>query len=163
MALYRRSRSAGASARGLSATDMKTILQIEDNFANKRLVERVLEAHGYRLLHAADGRSGIDLALQEHPDLILLDMGLPDICLLYTSSASAVERHFSPSSTSMIAMPSRTGYFRPESSQTSQQSRTSRSRPGSGPWSVERTATGHRRMSSKNGGKDCLLYTSRCV
>lgn len=58
---------------------MKTILQIEDNFANKRLVERVLEAQGYRLLHAADGRSGINLALQEHPDLILLDMGLPDM------------------------------------------------------------------------------------
>jgi two-component system cell cycle response regulator DivK len=58
---------------------MKTILQIEDNFANKRLVERVLEAQGYRLLHAPDGRSGIDLALQEKPDLILLDMGLPDM------------------------------------------------------------------------------------
>lgn len=58
---------------------MKTILQIEDNFANKRLVERVLEPHGYRLLHAADGRTGIDMALREHPDLILLDMGLPDM------------------------------------------------------------------------------------
>ncbi len=58
---------------------MKTILQIEDNFANRRLVERVLEPHGYRLLHAADGRTGIDLALQEHPDLILLDLGLPDM------------------------------------------------------------------------------------
>lgn len=58
---------------------MKTILQIEDNFANKRLVERVLEHHGYRLIHAADGRTGIDMALQEHPDLILLDMGLPDM------------------------------------------------------------------------------------
>ncbi len=58
---------------------MKTILQIEDNFANKRLVERVLEHQGYRLLHAGDGRTGIDLALQERPDLILLDMGLPDM------------------------------------------------------------------------------------
>jgi CheY-like chemotaxis protein len=58
---------------------MKTILQIEDNFANKRLVERVLEPHGYRLIHAADGQSGIDLAFQETPDLILLDMGLPDM------------------------------------------------------------------------------------
>ena len=56
---------------------MKTILQIEDNYANKRLVERVLEPHGYRLLHAADGRSGIDVALQEHPDLILMDLSLP--------------------------------------------------------------------------------------
>lgn len=58
---------------------MKTILQIEDNFANRRLVERVLEPHDYRLLHASDGQSGIDTALQESPDLILLDMGLPDM------------------------------------------------------------------------------------
>lgn len=58
---------------------MKTILQIEDNYANKKLVERILEPHGYRLLHAADGQSGVDLALEELPDLILLDMGLPDM------------------------------------------------------------------------------------
>jgi two-component system cell cycle response regulator DivK len=58
---------------------MKTILQIEDNYANRRLVERVLEPAGYRLLYAADGQTGIDLALQELPDLILLDMGLPDM------------------------------------------------------------------------------------
>ncbi len=58
---------------------MKTILQIEDNFANRRLVERVLETYPYRLLHAPDGQSGIDTALNESPDLILLDMGLPDM------------------------------------------------------------------------------------
>ncbi len=58
---------------------MKTILQIEDNYANRRLVERVLEPQGYRLLHAADGQSGVELALAEIPDLILLDMGLPDM------------------------------------------------------------------------------------
>lgn len=58
---------------------MKTILQIEDNFANRRLVERVLEPYSYRLINAIDGQSGIDTALQEAPDLILLDMGLPDM------------------------------------------------------------------------------------
>jgi two-component system, cell cycle response regulator DivK len=58
---------------------MKTILQIEDNFANKLLIERVLEPHNYRLLHAADGETGFSLAVEEKPDLILLDMGLPDI------------------------------------------------------------------------------------
>lgn len=58
---------------------MKTILQIEDNFANSRLVERVLEPYGYHLICAADGQSGIDIALSEKPDLILLDMGLPDM------------------------------------------------------------------------------------
>lgn len=58
---------------------MTTILQIEDNFANRRLVERVLEPYNYRLLNAPDGQTGIDTALEEAPDLILLDMGLPDM------------------------------------------------------------------------------------
>lgn len=58
---------------------MKTILHIEDNVANKILVERVLEANHYRVIHAADGRSGIELAQESRPDLILVDMGLPDI------------------------------------------------------------------------------------
>lgn len=58
---------------------MKTILQIEDNYANRLLVERVLKPHGYRLLNAIDGQSGVDAALAEAPDLILLDMGLPDM------------------------------------------------------------------------------------
>ncbi len=58
---------------------MKTILQVEDNLANKLLVERVLEPYNYRLLHAADGETGVSVALAEKPDLILMDMGLPDI------------------------------------------------------------------------------------
>ena len=58
---------------------MKTILQIEDNIANKLLVERVLEPHNYRLLHAPDGETGVSMALAHKPDLILMDMGLPDI------------------------------------------------------------------------------------
>ena len=58
---------------------MKTILQIEDNHANRLLVERVLEPHNYRLLHAEDGETGVALALDEKPDLILVDMGLPDV------------------------------------------------------------------------------------
>ena len=58
---------------------MNTILQIEDNIANKLLVERVLEPHNYRLLHAPDGETGVSMALANNPDLILMDMGLPDI------------------------------------------------------------------------------------
>ena len=58
---------------------MITILQIEDNLANKILIERVLEPLNYRLLHAADGETGVTLAIEEKPDLILIDMGLPDI------------------------------------------------------------------------------------
>ena len=59
---------------------MKTILQIEDNHANRLLVERVFEKMPeYRLIQASDGESGVGLALDERPDLILVDMGLPDI------------------------------------------------------------------------------------
>ena len=58
---------------------MKTIIYIEDSQANRILVERVLESKGYRLLQAPDGETGIQLAMSESPDLILVDMGLPDI------------------------------------------------------------------------------------
>lgn len=58
---------------------MKTILQIEDNYPNRVLIERVLERFDYRLLQAVDGESGVSLAIDEKPDLILVDMGLPDI------------------------------------------------------------------------------------
>ena len=58
---------------------MKTILHIEDYYANKILIERVLRPHQYRLLHAPDGQTGVSLAIDENPDLILIDMGLPDI------------------------------------------------------------------------------------
>ena len=57
-----------------------TVLYIEDNLSNFRLVERVVaKRQGIRLLSAMQGRLGIDLARQQQPDLILLDLHLPDI------------------------------------------------------------------------------------
>ena len=58
---------------------MKTILLIEDHYDSARLVIRTLEAHDYRVFHASDGESGLKMATKEKPDLILLDMGLPDV------------------------------------------------------------------------------------
>ena len=58
---------------------MTTILYIEDNLANQILVQRVLESEGYTLLHAGDGKTGIQMAREGQMDLILIDMGLPDI------------------------------------------------------------------------------------
>jgi two-component system cell cycle response regulator DivK len=58
---------------------MKTILLIEDYADSARLVLRTLKPYGYRLLHALDGESGLRMAVEEQPDLILLDLGLPDI------------------------------------------------------------------------------------
>ena len=57
-----------------------TVLYIEDNLANLRLVERILSRRpGVRLLSAMQGRVGWDLARQHRPDLILLDLHLPDM------------------------------------------------------------------------------------
>jgi CheY-like chemotaxis protein len=55
------------------------ILYIEDNPDNMMLVQRALEARGYRLLKAVNGLSGVQIAEQEDVDLILLDINLPDI------------------------------------------------------------------------------------
>lgn len=55
------------------------VLYVEDNAENRILIKRVLEAEGYTVDEAADGLSGIDLAVTKRPDLILLDINLPDI------------------------------------------------------------------------------------
>jgi two-component system, cell cycle response regulator DivK len=56
---------------------MKKVLVIEDNEQNLYLVRFLLERHGYSVLSARDGASGIDMAVEESPDLILLDIQLP--------------------------------------------------------------------------------------
>ena len=55
------------------------ILYIEDNLENRVLVKRVLEVEGYVVLEADDGPSGMRIAKQERPDLILMDINLPEI------------------------------------------------------------------------------------
>ncbi len=55
------------------------ILYVEDNHDNMMLVKRALEARGYRLLEAANGLKGLQVAEHENVDLILLDINLPDI------------------------------------------------------------------------------------
>ncbi len=54
-----------------------TILVIEDNATNLYLVTFILEKCGYRVVPARDGQSGIQLAREIAPDLILLDIQLP--------------------------------------------------------------------------------------
>jgi two-component system cell cycle response regulator DivK len=58
---------------------MAKILYIEDNPDNMQLVQRVITALGHQFLWAADGLSGIRTIESERPDLILLDINLPDI------------------------------------------------------------------------------------
>ena len=55
------------------------ILYIEDNPGNRMLVRRILMVEDYEVYEAEDGPTGIEMALQEKPDLILMDMNLPDV------------------------------------------------------------------------------------
>ncbi len=56
-----------------------TILYIEDNPENRLLVRRILEAEGYRVLEAEDGPSGLEAVRSSLPDLVLLDINLPEM------------------------------------------------------------------------------------
>ena len=55
------------------------ILYIEDSPSNRLLVSRILSVEGCEVLEAEDGVRGLELAAEEHPDLILMDMNLPDV------------------------------------------------------------------------------------
>lgn len=56
-----------------------TVLMIEDNENNALLVRRILESNAYQVSHAPNGESGLKMAMESQPDLILLDLGLPDV------------------------------------------------------------------------------------
>jgi two-component system cell cycle response regulator DivK len=56
-----------------------TVLVVEDNPLNRKLVRDVLGHAGFRILEAGDAEHGIDLARAEQPDLILMDVQLPGI------------------------------------------------------------------------------------
>ncbi len=61
------------------ATPIPTVLVIDDEPQIRRLLRVTLEANGYKVLDAATGREGIAETAQRQPDVVLLDLGLPDL------------------------------------------------------------------------------------
>ncbi len=57
----------------------KTVLVVEDNDLNMKLFHDLLEAHGYQILQTKDGVEALSLAREHHPDLILMDIQLPEV------------------------------------------------------------------------------------
>ncbi|MCI0465420.1 MAG: response regulator [Beijerinckiaceae bacterium] len=57
----------------------KCILIVEDNELNMKLFNDLLEAHGYRTLQTRDGRGALELTRNHKPDLILMDIQLPEV------------------------------------------------------------------------------------
>jgi two-component system cell cycle response regulator DivK len=62
----------------MSPGDRK-ILLVEDNEMNRDMLKRRLERKGFRVAVAVDGRQGLEMAASESPDLILMDMSLPEL------------------------------------------------------------------------------------
>lgn len=57
----------------------KTILIVEDNDLNMKLFHDLLEAHGYNTLQTKDGMEALKIARDKRPDLILMDIQLPEV------------------------------------------------------------------------------------
>ena len=57
----------------------KTVLIVEDNELNMKLFHDLLEAHGYRTIQTRNGIEALDLVRTHRPDLILMDIQLPEV------------------------------------------------------------------------------------
>ncbi|MEO6599618.1 MAG: response regulator, partial [Polyangiaceae bacterium] len=58
---------------------MPLLLIVEDDAPMRKFLRASLSSHGYRLVEANDGAEGLSQAASYNPDLILLDLGLPDM------------------------------------------------------------------------------------
>ncbi len=64
---------------GVRARRGKTVLVVEDNELNMKLFHDLLEAHGYDIIQTKEGVEALELARRHHPDLILMDIQLPEV------------------------------------------------------------------------------------
>jgi two-component system, OmpR family, KDP operon response regulator KdpE len=62
-----------------TSTLKPNVLVVDDELQIRRLLRVCLEGNGYRVLEAATGQEGITQVAQYHPDMVLLDLGLPDM------------------------------------------------------------------------------------
>src|SRR5882757_5633161 len=69
----------GCWGAGRSGEMAKTVMIVEDNELNMKLFHDLLEAHGYQTVGTRNGIEALDLARKHHPDLILMDIQLPEV------------------------------------------------------------------------------------
>jgi two-component system, cell cycle response regulator DivK len=82
----------------------KTILYVEDNELNRKIVRDLLRRTSYRLIEAHDGEAGMTAAREQRPDLILMDLQLPKISGIEATRALRAEP--STAATPIIAITS---------------------------------------------------------
>jgi two-component system cell cycle response regulator DivK len=64
---------------------MSKILIVEDNEKNRYLISYILKTKGYEIIEATTGEKGVELAIKERPDLVIMDIQLPGIDGLETT------------------------------------------------------------------------------
>ena len=72
-------KAAAARRRGAGAAASRRVVLVEDNADARRAMERLLKLWGHHVEVAADGASGVERAVASEPDVMLVDIGLPDI------------------------------------------------------------------------------------
>lgn len=87
------------------------ILLVEDNADARAMLREVLSMEGHEIDEAADGQRGVELAIATHPDLAIVDIGLPDI------DGYEVARLVRAQARERIALIALTGYGQPEDAQ----------------------------------------------
>ena len=92
-----------------------TILIVEDNLVNQKLITTVLRPHGYRLLTAIDGEEAVRVASLELPDLILMDLQLPKM-----NGFTAAQRIKDQPATAKIPVVALTAHAMPEQRENAQ-------------------------------------------
>jgi two-component system cell cycle response regulator DivK len=77
--MYQETTSTIAGRRPAAREAARTILIVEDNELNMKLFHDLLDAHGYRTLQTRSGMDALRLAREQRPDLILMDIQLPEV------------------------------------------------------------------------------------
>jgi two-component system, cell cycle response regulator DivK len=76
---YQGNVSAFQSGRPKATDKHKTVLIVEDNELNMKLFHDLLDAHGYNILETRSGLEALKIAREQRPDLILMDIQLPEV------------------------------------------------------------------------------------
>jgi two-component system, cell cycle response regulator DivK len=77
--MYQETSSTTADRRPMARQAGRTILIVEDNELNMKLFHDLLDAYGYRTLQTRNGMDALRLAREHRPDLILMDIQLPEV------------------------------------------------------------------------------------
>lgn len=80
----------------------KTVLVVDDYPDFRKIISIVLKRYGYDIIEASDGYEAVEMAVEQHPDMILLDLAMP--VLDGIEAVKAIRRHASLEDTPIVAI-----------------------------------------------------------